>query len=90
MSAHPVNLALRFLLEIAALLALGHWGRQRFDGGLRYLLAVGIPLLAAVLWGTFRVNDDPGPAPVPVPGYLRLIFRSLLQVQRADHRPEPC
>ncbi|NJN83202.1 MAG: YrdB family protein, partial [Caldilineaceae bacterium] len=44
-------------------------------GWLRYLLAAGLPLLGAVLWGTFRVPGDAssaGNAPVPVPGWVRL------------------
>lgn len=75
MGSHPVNLAVRFLLEIAALVAIGYWGWSQHDGILRYLLAIGGPILAAVLWGTFAVPDDPsrsGKAPVPVPGILRL------------------
>jgi hypothetical protein len=82
MSLHPVNLALRFLLEIAALLALGAWGWQTGEGWLRFALALGIPLVAAVLWGTFRVPDDsssaPVAAPVAVPGVLRLAFELVL------------
>jgi len=74
MGSHPINLALRFLLEIAALLALGVWGWQKSEGWLRPLLAFGIPVVAAVLWATFRVPGDPGAAPVAVPGILRLIF----------------
>jgi hypothetical protein len=75
MGTHPVNLALRFLLEMVALVALGLWGWQRGDGLLRFVLAVGIPLAAAAAWGIFNVPDDPsrsGGAPVPVPGILRL------------------
>lgn len=48
------NLALRFLLEIAALIALGvgaaHAGSS---AAISTLLAVTAPLLAAVLWGLF-------------------------------------
>jgi len=72
LSAHPVNLALRFLLELTALLAMGVWGWRQGEGGLRYVLAVGIPLAAAAVWGTFRIPNDPGKAPVAVPGILRL------------------
>jgi hypothetical protein len=75
MGSHPVNLAVRFILEIAALVAIGYWGWTQHDGFVRYLLAVGGPVLAAVLWGTFAVPDDPsrsGKAPVPVPGIIRL------------------
>ena len=38
---------------------------------------IGLPLFAAVLWGTFAVPDDPsrsGKSPVPVPGFLRLLL----------------
>lgn len=72
MASHPVNLAVRFLLELAALLAMGVWGGRQADGWLRFILALGVPLIAAALWGVFRVPDDPGSAPVAVPGVVRL------------------
>ena len=72
MSSNPINLTLRFLLELAALASMGYWGWQQRGNWLRFVLAIGIPALAAVIWGTFRVPDDPGNAPVPVPGPLRL------------------
>ena len=72
--SHPLNLGLRFLLEIAALVAAGAWGWQLTAGWTRYALTAGIPLVIAALWGTFRVPGDPGPAPVAVPGALRLAF----------------
>jgi hypothetical protein len=75
MGSHPVNLAVRFILEIAALVAIGYWGWTQHDGLVRYLLAIGGPILAAVLWATLAVPGDPsrsGKAPVPVPGILRL------------------
>lgn len=78
MSSHPINLALRFLLELAALLALGVWGWQKSEGWLRFILAFGIPTVVAILWGTFRVPNDPGAAPVAVPGILRLAFEVAL------------
>jgi hypothetical protein len=73
--SNPINLALRFLLELAALAASAAWGWQRGAGALRVILALGIPLLEMVLWGTLRVPEDPssvGRAPVPVPGLIRL------------------
>jgi hypothetical protein len=79
--SHPLNLALRFLLEIAALVAIGYWGFSRHAGILRYIIGIGGPLLAALLWGTFAVPDDPsrsGKAPVPVPGILRLVLELAL------------
>jgi hypothetical protein len=72
MGSYPVNLALRFLLELAAWASIGYWGWSEHTGLLRPLLGIGLPLLAMVLWGTFRVDGDPGTAPVPVPGLLRL------------------
>jgi hypothetical protein len=75
MSKNPINLAVRFLLEIAALLAIGHWGWRQASGAASYLLAVGMSLVAAVVWGTFRVPGDAsasGRARVAVPGLVRL------------------
>lgn len=75
MGSHPINLAIRFLLEIAALLAVGVWGWQLSDGWFKFVLALGIPIILAVIWGTFAVPNDPsrsGAAPVAVPGILRL------------------
>jgi len=76
-SNHPINLALRFLLELAALAAYAVWGWNTGEGILRYLLAIGLPLVLAAIWGTFRVPGDPGKAPVPVPGLIRLIYEAL-------------
>jgi hypothetical protein len=58
------NAALAFLLELAALgvLAWGGW-RLGGDGVLRVLLAVSLPVLAAVLWGAFAApQGDPSTA----------------------------
>jgi hypothetical protein len=77
MGSHPVNLAVRLLLEIAALIALGRWGWVQGEGFLRYVLALGIPILAAVLWGTLAVPDDPsrsGRAPIKIAGWIRLLL----------------
>lgn len=80
MGSHPLNLAVRFLLEIAALVGMGYWGWTQNDGLWRWVLAIGVPIGAAVLWGTFAVPDDPsrsGNAPVPIPGILRLFLELL-------------
>jgi len=75
MSKNPINLSLRFALEILALVALGAWARVQFIGVWGFVLMILIPLLAAIAWGTFNVKGDPsrsGKAPVPVPGFVRL------------------
>jgi hypothetical protein len=77
MASNPINLALRFVLELAAWAASGAWGWHQGTGALRVVLALGIPLVEMVLWGTFRVPQDAsssGRAPVPVPGLVRLVL----------------
>ena len=77
MASHPLNLALRFLLEIAAMVAIGYWGFSQHTGIWRFLIGFGLPVIAAAIWGTFAVPDDPsrsGRAPVPIPGVLHLVF----------------
>ena len=76
MSSNPLNLAIRFLLEIAALVAFGIWGwRYGHETWLRLVLALGLPIIAASIWGIFNVPNDPsrsGAAPIIVPGIIRL------------------
>lgn len=77
MAYHPLNLALRFLLEIAALVALGYWGFDQHSGIWRFVLGLGVPVLAAIAWGTLAVPGDrsrSGKAPVPVSGTVRLLL----------------
>jgi hypothetical protein len=74
-ASHPANLALRFVLELTALIGLAWWGSSLADGWPGVLLAVAVPLVAAAIWGTFAVPDDPsrsGEAPVAVRGWIRL------------------
>jgi len=77
LGSNPINLAFRFLLELAALISYGYWGWQIGDGWIRYMLALLVPLVGALAWGTLAVPDDPsrsGKAPVPVPGWLRMVL----------------
>ena len=68
-----INLGLHFFLELGALAALAYWGFHTGSGlGMKLLLGAGAPLLGAVLWGVFRVPNDPGPAVVAIAGPLRL------------------
>jgi len=72
MASNPFNLAFRFTLELAALAAMGYWGWKTGESWTRWLLMIGVPLIAAAIWGVFRVDNDPGRAPVRVPGIFRL------------------
>ena len=81
MGSHPINLVWRFLLELMALGSMGYWGWTQHDGTSRWLLGIGLPILAAVLWGTFAVPHDPsrsGNAPIPTPGIIRLLLELLI------------
>ena len=76
-----LNAGLRFLLELAALFAVGYWGWHQEIGGFRFLLALAAPVLFAAIWYTFNVKNDPsrsGKAPVPVPGVVRLAIELAL------------
>jgi hypothetical protein len=69
------NLALRFLLELCALAALAYWGFQTGQGLVAKIgLAVGAPLLAAVVWGSFIAPR----AAVQVPVWLWLLLQALV------------
>ncbi len=61
-----LNLALRFALELASLASLAYWGWHDSDTtAVKWLLAIGAPVVWAVLWGLFaspkaRVKLHPG------------------------------
>ena len=81
MGSNPINLGFRFILEMTALVIYGYWGWHASTGPLRYIFALGLPLAAAALWGTFRVPDDSsssGKALVPIPGVLRLLLELVI------------
>lgn len=66
-----INLAVRFLLELCILAALGYWG---FHIGkslfLKAAVGIGAPLLAAVVWGTFLSPK----ASIPLPRLQGLLL----------------
>lgn len=74
-SIKGANLALRFLLELCALGALGYWGFKTGGGLIAKIgLGIGAPLIAAVVWGTFLSPQ----APVRLSGLLVLILQALV------------
>jgi hypothetical protein len=69
------------VLEIIMFVAMAIWGWQQGDGFLRFVFALGVPLVAAILWGTFAVPGDPsrsGKSPVRTPGIIRLLLELAL------------
>ena len=74
MSQNPINLALRFILELCALAAMAYWGTKQAAPPYGWAIAGLVVLTAAAVWGTFRVPGDPGKAPVAVNGKIRLLI----------------
>ena len=77
MAKHPLNLAVRFLLELAAIFIMGLWGFHIPENIPGILFAILLPLGFALLWGIFAVPNDPsrsGKTIIPTPGILRLIL----------------
>lgn len=69
------NLAIRFILELCALTALGYWGFHIRNGLLmKWTVGLGAPLLAAVIWGLFVAPN----ATVSIPVSLRLILELIV------------
>ncbi|MEZ4923665.1 MAG: YrdB family protein [Crocinitomicaceae bacterium] len=80
MGSNPINLALRFILEISSLVIIGIWSYKLSDDFSRYIWMILIPVFWATIWGVFNVPNDPsrsGKAPIVVPGYVRLIIEFL-------------
>jgi hypothetical protein len=71
----PINATVRFVCELVALsgITAGVW---TWAGSIPATIAA--PVAAAVAWGVFRVPGDPGPAPVAVPGVVRLAIEFLV------------
>lgn len=92
LSNHPLNLALRFLLELALLAALAYWGFTRYHGVIRWVVGIGAPIAAAAVWAIFRVPGDGGQPIVVTPGPIRLVLEATLfsagiAALFASHRP---
>ncbi len=69
------NLAVRFGLELSALIAFGAWGYSVGGGwAVKVGLAVGVPVTAGVIWGTF-VSPR---AAVPASGMVHILLQVLI------------
>lgn len=79
LSNHPLNLALRFVLEVLAISALAFWGWSQ-GGFWRWPLAIGLPVIAMVIWALTQVPEGPGRegGAIPVPGPVRLLIELAL------------
>lgn len=74
-TAKSLNIGIRFLWEILALISFGYWGfhavNQTF---LKIILGIGAPLIAAILWGAFGSPK----APYALSGFSRLLLEILV------------
>ena len=79
---HPLNLVLRFLLELALIFIGGYWAFETWAGSfLQWPTTIVIPLVIICIWGLFNVPGDPsrsGKAPIPISGINRLLIEIAL------------
>jgi Protein of unknown function (DUF2568) len=59
-----VVLTVRFLCELGMLIGLAYWGFTVGDGAAAWVLGIGAPAIAAVIWGTFIAPKAIRPLPV--------------------------
>jgi len=77
MANNPLNLALRFLLELAAIITMAIWGFHISENASGIIFSILLPLGFALLWGVFAVPNDPsrsGKTVIPTSGILRLLL----------------
>ena len=75
MGVLAANLVLRFLLELAGLVAAGYWGFASFDNWFaRIALGIGVPAVMAAGWGVFRIPNDGGAPVIEVAPLVRFLL----------------
>jgi Protein of unknown function (DUF2568) len=81
------NLALKFLLELAAVAAFAIWGASVDGAALAALLAVITPALVIGLWGTFAAPKSPRrlPTRARVPFELAVFALAALALLASGH-----
>jgi Protein of unknown function (DUF2568) len=78
--ARGATLTARFLCELAMLAALAFWGYVVGEGPWAWLLGIGAPVLAAVVWGTFVAPKARIPVSAPVRVQIELVLYALAAV----------
>lgn len=69
-----ILLAVRFLSEIATLVALAAWGWLWAESWLRFVLAVAAPVVVAALWGRFIAPASDHRLPDPARLALEIVI----------------
>jgi Protein of unknown function (DUF2568) len=78
--ARGATLTARFLCELAMLAVLAFWGYVVGEGPWAWLLGVGAPALAAVVWGTFVAPKARIPVSAPVRVQIELVLYAVAAV----------
>jgi Protein of unknown function (DUF2568) len=68
-----INLAVRFLLELCALAAVGFWGFQTGNGMMKWVLGIGTPIFLAMIWGVFGSPKAMIVVPTPLHIFIEII-----------------
>lgn len=83
------NLGLRFMLEMAALGAVGFWG-FRLDRAtmVRWVVGIGVPLAVVVVWSLYLAPGSDGPLPAATKMWVgSLVLGACAATLAAANRP---
>lgn len=80
---NQTNLLLRFALEIVALISIGvfAWTHFNFNGYLKYVVTLVLPIVVMIIWSVFAVSNDPsrnGQTVIAVNGVTRLVIEFMI------------
>ncbi|MCC2526229.1 YrdB family protein [Bacillus halotolerans] len=80
---NQTNLLLRFALEIVALISIGvfAWTHFNFNGYLKYVVTLVLPIVVMIIWSVFAVYNDPsrnGQTVIAVNGVTRLVIEFMI------------
>jgi hypothetical protein len=83
----PANLALKFLLELAAFAAFSVWGADVGSGASAVALAIAAPLVAVLLWARFAAPRSAHRLPwrTRIPFELGVFLLAALALLAAGH-----
>ena len=77
----PINLAIRFFLELCALASLCYWGFQFWESVyVKFIFCIGSPLLFAIIWGIFIAPKASLKLPEPYRFILEIILFGVTSV----------
>lgn len=76
-SIRGVTLAVRFVCELAMLAAFVVWGFETGNGAAGWVLGIGAPFLAIMVWGTFVAPKARRPVPPPTRLVIELVLFDL-------------